>query len=82
MPASVKPLNGTPTLYLDGQPVFASYLWASAPVPTGYPSARVAREYARAGIHMHAFDLGSRGSSVEWCGPRPGHPDWEWLGYY
>jgi len=75
MSAKVKPLNGTPTLYLDGQPAFASYLWASAPVPTGYPSARVAREYARAGIHMHAFDLGSRGASVEWCGPRPGRPE-------
>ena len=55
--------------------MFASYLWAHAPVSRGYASARVAQRFAEAGIHLHAFDVGSRGVAIEWPGPRPGRAE-------
>ena len=73
MKAEVRPHNGTPTLFLDGEPAFAGYLWATAPTTTDYPVADVVRAYADAGIHMHAFDVGSVGQMPEWAGPSPAH---------
>ena len=78
MTAHVKPHNGTPTLFLDDRPAFAGYLWASGPTNTDYPMANVARAYAEAGIHLHAFDVGVGSPTPEWCGPgkgRAGHFD-------
>lgn len=63
--------NGTPTPCVNGQPVFASYLWAPAPTVDGYPAAPQTQHYAAAGIHLHAFDVGV---GREWCGPGPGRP--------
>ena len=71
MKAEVKPHNGTPTLFINDRPAFAGYLWASAPTTTEYPIAEVARAYAAAGIHLHAFDVGSAGRPPEWAGPGP-----------
>ncbi len=73
MKAEVRPHNGTPTLFLNGEPAFAGYLWATAPTTTDYPVADVVRAYADAGIHLHAFDVGSVGQMPEWSGPGPGH---------
>lgn len=73
--AQVKLHNGTPTLFLDGQPAFAGYLWASGPESESYPMAEVARAYARAGIHLHAFDVGTGGPAPEWRGPGDGRRD-------
>jgi hypothetical protein len=72
MAATVKPFNGTPTLFLDGHPAFASYLWTSSPGPGEYAGAPVARRFAEAGIHLYALDVGAGGSMPEWCGPGPG----------
>ena len=71
MKAEVRQHNGTPTLFLDDRPTFASYLWAGAPTPAAYPAAEVARAYAEAGIHFYAFDVGSAGPAPEWTGPGP-----------
>jgi len=73
MNAHVKPHNGTPTLFLDDRPAFAGYLWASGPSSTAYPMADVAHAYAEAGIHLHAFDVGTGGPAPEWCGPGTDH---------
>ena len=73
MEARVKMHKGTPTLFIDDNPAFAGYLWASAPTPDGYPLADVARAYARAGIHLHAFDVGVGALTPEWCGPGANH---------
>lgn len=73
MKAEVKHHNGTPTLFLDGQPAFDSYLWASAPTSDGYAVADVARAYANAGIHAYAIDVGAVNGDPEWCGPGPNH---------
>ena len=72
MIAEVKQHNGTPTLFMDGKPVFASYLWHSGPTREGYEPAPVAKLYAEAGIHYYAFDVGAGGRG-EWSGPGPGH---------
>ena len=75
MTAEIKQHNGTPTLFLDGQPTFAGYLWTHPPDPEGYPAAPCARKFSEAGFHLYAFDVGTQPSSAEWCGPQPGHPD-------
>jgi hypothetical protein len=58
--------HGTPTLFVDGQPTFASYMWASPPSPDEYPLAPAARVFAKAGIHFYAFDVGTGGTFPEW----------------
>lgn len=73
MTSWVKEHNGTPTLFLDNHPAFASYLWASAPTVEDYPVAGVARAYADAGIHMYAFDVGVGAQTSEWCGLGESH---------
>lgn len=77
MSAYVNMHNGTPTLFLDGQPAFAGYLWTNAPERDGHPAAPTIRKYAEAGVHLYAFDVGTQ-SSNEWRGPGPdyeGHFD-------
>lgn len=73
MRAAVQHHNGTPTLVLNGEPAFASYLWAAGPTPSGYPMADVARAYGVVGIHGVAFDVGAGGPCPEWCGPGEDH---------
>ena len=70
MSAHVKMHNGTPTLFLDGQPAFAGYLWTHVPELDGHPAAPTIRRYAEAGVHLYAFDVGTQ-SSREWRGPGP-----------
>jgi len=72
MRTTVQQHNGTPTLFFDDRPAFASYLWANGPTVEGYPVADVARAYAAAGIHIYACDVGVGGPAPEWCGPGPG----------
>lgn len=77
MSAHVRQHNGTPTLFLDGQPAFDGILWAGAPGLEDYPSGPAARCYADAGIHIYTFDVGTQ-STLEWRGPgegRDGHFD-------
>ncbi len=70
--AHVKRHNGTPTLFLDGAPVFASMQWLSAGLDAqgDHPNDYAIREFAAAGVHLNAVmppDV--------WCGPRPGNAD-------
>ena len=71
MSAQVGSHNGTPTLFLDGQPAFAGYMWTSVPDLEDYPAADIVRRFSEAGVHLYAFDVGTQ-SSKEWCGPGPG----------
>ncbi|MDH4196432.1 MAG: hypothetical protein OEW05_03390 [Candidatus Aminicenantes bacterium] len=70
--AEVGPHNGSPALFLDGQPVFAAINWVSAPRPDGWDFAAQAKLNAATGIHIYAFDVGK---GTEWVGPGPGRGD-------
>ena len=73
MKAEVRQHNGTPTLFLDGQPTFAHYHWLTAPVkPDELTNETAIKEFARSGIHLIAFDVGT---GTEWTGPAPGRSD-------
>ena len=71
MSAHLKMHNGTPTVFIDGEPIFPTYLWASGPTSTGYEYESTARAYCRAGIHLYTFDVGTQAAEPEWCGPGP-----------
>jgi hypothetical protein len=64
--AAVKPHNGLPTLFLNGEPVFAGMYWVLAPEPDKWEFAEQARRNADVGIHLYAFDVGK---GREWVGP-------------
>ena len=70
MTAELKRYNGVPTVFLDGKPVFAGYMWGGGASPEVYTEAENAKLYAEAGVHWHAFDVGMGG--YEWCGPAQG----------
>ncbi len=72
MSAEVKNYHGTPTLFLDGKPIFDGLMWGSPPTLEGYALKECARLYGEAGIHLFAFDMGTGGTPPDWCGPRPG----------
>lgn len=72
MSATLKVHHGTPTVFVDGIPIFLSYLWMAGPTRDGYEYAEATRAYARAGVHLHAFDVGTQATEPEWCGPGPG----------
>ncbi len=73
MSAEVKNYHGTPTLFLDGKPIFDGLMWGSPPTLEGYALKECARLYGKAGIHLFAFDMGTGGTPPDWCGPRPGY---------
>ncbi len=78
--AQIKLHRGTPTLFLDGQPVHYSGMWVTTPSPNHWGHADWSAEHpingnsdtaqrtARTGTHIYAFGVGQ-----EWCGPREGH---------
>jgi hypothetical protein len=71
--AHVRPHNGTPTLFLDGEPVFAAMHWLAGGFdPDGsFQNDYAVREFARAGLHMNAV-----GIAPAWCGASaPATPD-------
>lgn len=58
--AEVKEHNGTPTLFLDGQPEFYACHWccATAPQPDRWGLSESARRISKAtNIHIYAFDI-------------------------
>lgn len=58
--AQIKLYNGTPTLFLEGKPVFYGVWWCSAPEVDGWKDAGLGPDYAEeTGIHIYAFDVGS-----------------------
>jgi len=66
--AHVKMHQGTPTLFLDGQPVFASMQWLSSAtvIDVVHQNDDAIREFAAAGIHLNAITV-----APAWCGPKP-----------
>lgn len=69
MNAQVKIHNGTPTLFLDGQPRHAGMqLLGSLDPAQRELNQRLLRVYAGAGIHIYSIDA----VGPEWCGPGPG----------
>ena len=69
MTAEIKRHHGTPTLFIDGKPVFYGLMWGSAPTASEYALKDCARLYGEAGVHFFAFDIGA---GSEWCGPGTG----------
>lgn len=69
--AEVRPHNGSPALFLDGEPVFPAINWVSGPAPDKWDFEEQARRGAGTGIHIYAFDVGK---GTEWVGPGPGRP--------
>jgi hypothetical protein len=57
---------------VDEEPIFAGYMWTRTPTAEGWEHAPIAQQYADAGIHLYAFDVGAGGPAPEWCGPGPG----------
>jgi hypothetical protein len=72
MKAHVRPHNGTPTVFLDGKPVYAAlHLVGYVPTPDKLsPTQHIIKGYAENGVHLYSTDVVAR----EWCGPRPGNP--------
>jgi hypothetical protein len=68
----VKQYNGTPTLFLDGEPAFAGMGLVATPSTEGWHDAENARALAKAGIHIYSFDAGK---DFEWLEPKPGRSD-------
>jgi len=58
--AEVKLYNGTPTLFLNGEPAFAGMCWVSPPSAEGWRDAEGAAAVAKAGIHIYSLDAGRR----------------------
>ncbi len=70
--AHVKKHNGTPALFLNGEPVFAGMQWLSGVLNAGgtHQNEDAIRDFAQAGLHLYAIAMGG-----EWCGPRAGNAD-------
>ena len=70
--AEVRMHQGTPTVFLNGEPVFAGMCWVATPAVDGWEDAEYARGVAKAGIHIYSFDVGK---DFEWVGPKAGRSD-------
>jgi len=63
--ASIRPHNGTPTFFLDGEPTFYSALWLTSLTSGSWNDLELVKKYAEnTDIHIYAFDVGEA-----WCGP-------------
>ncbi len=76
--AEVKPHGGTPTVFIDGQPVPYHLAWFQTPGREELDSFKrvVAATARRTGVHLYAFENGtvSMGAGRPWIpGPREGH---------
>jgi hypothetical protein len=71
MKAQVKNHHGTPTLFLNDQPVHAGcHLLGSLDPACRDLNHQILQVYAGAGIHIYSIDS----VGPEWCGPRPDQP--------
>jgi hypothetical protein len=78
MTAQVKIYHGTPTVFINDIPYFYRLMWGSPPTTDGYVLDACARRYAEANVHLFTFDMGTGGTTPDWCGPKPdieGHID-------
>ena len=76
MKAEIRNHNGTPTLFLDGQPNFGGHQWLSQnPAPGNFPGRDCVRLFGEAGVHLYALAVGAAPDWCgHWCGPRPDNP--------
>ncbi|MBT3344139.1 MAG: hypothetical protein HN712_13505 [Gemmatimonadetes bacterium] len=66
MKAEVRMHQGTPTLYLDGEPSFYSCLWMSSdPTEDGFPAEECIRAFGKQGVHLYAIGPRVFGESRE-----------------
>ena len=74
MTAQIRFHNGTPTLFLDGKPVFGGILAGGLPErdPSAYPYGEIAKYYAAAGVHIYSSEFSQDAPHADWGGPRPG----------
>lgn len=64
--AQIKLYRGTPTLFLDENPIFYGSWWSAGPTVDGWACAELIKADAvETGIHIYAFDVGPQ----EWSGP-------------
>jgi hypothetical protein len=70
--AQIRPHNGTPTLFLNGQPVFAGMYWVNSPTTETWHGTASNGPLAKSGIHIYAFDVGK---DFEWVEPKAGRSD-------
>lgn len=71
MKAQLRNHNGTPTVFLDDQPVFFGCHLVGYMDPANLKENQpYARKYAEAGVHIYSVDY----LSQEWVGPRPDNP--------
>jgi hypothetical protein len=72
--AQVKNLNGTPTVFLNDEPIFFNHQWLSNhPGPNGFPAADAVRGFGKAGVHLYAMGVAAAADYCgHWCGPREG----------
>jgi hypothetical protein len=71
MKAQLRNHNGTPTVFLDGQPAFFGCHLVGYMDPANLKEHQpYARKYAEAGVHIYSVD----NLSQEWVGPRPDNP--------
>lgn len=78
--AEIKPHNGTPTLFLNGTPTFATFHWGQGPGLAGWSRGNYAREFAEAGIHFYSFDVDVGDGGPPWRYALPGRSepsDWD-----
>ncbi len=73
MAAEMRNFHGTPTVFLNGKPIFDALLWGSPPTQIGYPLKDCARYYAEADVHLFTFDMGTSGTPPDWRGPGKDH---------
>jgi hypothetical protein len=71
MKAQVRNYHGTPTLFLNDQPVFAGCQLLGSLDPNFHNlNQEIMRVYANAGVHIYSIDS----VGPEWCGPHQGDP--------
>ena len=71
MKAQLKNHNGTPTVFLDDQPVFFGCHLVGYMYPDKLTEHQaISRRYREAGVHIYSVD----NFTHEWVGPRPGQP--------
>ena len=73
----IKEHNGTPTLFLDEQPVHytGTWLfetWEFKPSSQNLGEDTIVRLMANTDSHIYAFNAGTAGSAPQWCGPKKG----------
>src|SRR5690349_14331995 len=70
MKAHVRPHNGTPTLFLNDQPVFADMHWVGYLDPSGLEDVTRAsiQNFANSNVHIFSTDA----MTYDWHGPRDG----------